>query len=433
MPEYYKDMWNWIHAMGELPGLNMTHLVTKFHGQFNLEAWNRSIDLVIDRHPILKSRVAIGVDGPEFILESEFRNQLTVLAFSAPPDRDMQMALKEMASALIWEPFDPKEGRLFRAFMIVVSDVECVLGVVVHHFIADGWSIAIIGRELLIGYAASISRRQLPLPEPGTQYLDYIEWMSDWLKGPEAESQATYRARQMMNAPTTRLPVECNIDPDAKADVSIESFTIDRTIARHLYNRAREARTTPFLLLLGAKIAALSAVLGSSDIVVAIIAEGRGDLGLRNTVGLLVNNLPIRVAVDWGESFNQLSVRVRQTYLEACKNQLYPSDIYSPGSKLFPVFRFRRIISQNTLSEGRAIGFRFFELPSQPPIKTSARWMPYHYLEILHTGDSMSCNVGYLSTLYRRETITHFVQTFCNAVEMAACGSEKPLSILLGQ
>jgi hypothetical protein len=40
-----------------------------------------------------------------------------------------------------------------------MSDCECVLGIVVHHGIADGSSMGIIGRELLVGYAATVTGR----------------------------------------------------------------------------------------------------------------------------------------------------------------------------------------------------------------------------------------------------------------------------------
>lgn len=426
----FLNLWKSKYADWDLPDINITHLVTKFVGKLDLAAWNRSIDLLLQKHPILNARVEVHGEVAEFVLESgQPREPLALVDPPASSGKDPRLALQELAAALVWRPFDRRGGRLFRAFMIKVSDGECVLGIVVHHAIADGWSMGVIGRELLVGYAAVITGRPITLPGAEIQYPDYIEWMRDWLESAEGRRQKEYWANQMANTQSMRLPTQSNIDFDAKADWAKESFPIDPQLVGSLCKRASQTRATPFLFALTAKIAALASVTGSCDVVVTIVVEQRGQSKLRNTIGILVNYLPIRVSVNWNDSFDQLAAQVRSTYFEACANQMYPFALINPREDAFPFLRFRRIIGDNEAAANSDRGFQFFELPPPPPTRTTAEGVG-HELFILQTANSMSVRIRYLPTLHKKETVTTFAEVFCRALALGAYGSMSPLSLL---
>jgi hypothetical protein len=426
----YLNWWKPRYADWELPDINITHLVSKFVGKFDLAAWNRSIDLLFEKYPILAARVEMQGEVAEFVLESgQTRAPLTIIDLPPFTDKGDPAALQKLAAALVWQPFDREDGRLFRAFIIRVSDRECVLGIVVHHGIVDGWSMNIIGRELLVGYAAAITGRPNTLPRSEIQYLDYIEWMRAWLESPEAQRQKEYWAQQMMNSQSLRLPTQPNIDFETKTAWVKEPFPIDPQLVATLGKRASQTRATPFLFVLTAKIAALACVTGTCDIVVVIAAEQRTQSRWRNTVGILVNASPIRATVNWNESFDELAAQVRETYLKACANQTYPYTLINPQEDAYPFFRFRRIVGENEAAEQFVRGFQFFGLPPQPPSKTPAKGAG-HELFVLQTENSMTGRVQYLPTLHTRETVTHFIKAFCRALALGAYDGASPLSVL---
>jgi len=74
---------------------------------------------------------------------------------------------------------------LLRARLLRVAEREYVLMVVLHHIIADGWSIGVLIRELKELYEACREGKASPLPEIEIQYVDYAAW--------QRELQATAR------------------------------------------------------------------------------------------------------------------------------------------------------------------------------------------------------------------------------------------------
>lgn len=431
MPHYCKDVWEFLHSAEEYSdGINMTRLVTTFRGKFDRRAWNRSLERLMQRHPVLAARVTATSEGLEFVVNSQRRPQLRIVDISACSNEDLAMTLRTLVTALVWESFDAQEGRLFRTFAISVSDSECVLGVVAHHFIADGWSMEIIGRELLITYAAEISGRRLPLPERYVEYLDHIQWMARWLQGPEAQSQAAYWAQQLADPPDVRLPTLDNVDLDALAQWAYEKLTLEPALVRAVCAYAGKIQTTPFVTILTAFIAALSAIVQSSDIVVMIVAEQRSNPRLRYTVGYLVNLLPLRVAVKSDESFHGLATKVGRAYSSACSNQLHPYLLDEWRRNTFPSVRFRRLAPMECERASGSAGFSPFELPERPERDSARRSGAGYWLDIEHRGHSMCCRAGYLPTLYTQKTAARLVRIFRAAVEMAAEVPDSPVSAL---
>jgi hypothetical protein len=427
LPHHCKEFWDQLNGKP-----HMTRLVTRFRGSLNLPMWQRAVGRLLSRHPILNARVVCGAAGLEFVLSPDCNVPMTTIDFAPSSLGNHEAELAALVASLLRAPFDAQEGRLCCTFAIRVSDAEYVLGVICHHLIADTWSLEIIGRELLAAYAAEVTGKTCQLPEQYIQYLDYIQQMNEWLLSEESRSQAAYWRDQLAHPPAVYLPVRREFDADDLTQVTFETFQLERAVIRAVGTRAGTCGITPFIVLLAASFAALAAVIGSHDIAISISALQRGNIRLRNTVGCLVNHLPVRCTVDLEQPFADLLTRVRQSYLHAHDNQLHPYTIAERRAHAFPTFRFRRVPAQHGGPvQGRA-GFSRFDLPLPLPLKTTARRATASLrLEMEQAGDSMRGHVYYLPTLYSQKTVVRLVHTLCAAIDMAADVSGRAMSSLL--
>jgi amino acid adenylation domain-containing protein/non-ribosomal peptide synthase protein (TIGR01720 family) len=170
-----------------------------------------------------------------------------------------------------------------------------------HHLVLDGWSHALVAREVLLRYAAVRAGRAAALPG-APRYRDYVGWLE---RQDDAEAEGFWRETLRGLASPTPLPLdEGHARPfsdhagEAKGDLS--TWLGEETVAR-LAAMARAHRITLSTLVHGAWALVLARYAGERDVVFGTVVAGRpaGLEGAQATVGLFTGSLPVRVEVDW--------------------------------------------------------------------------------------------------------------------------------------
>jgi hypothetical protein len=417
--EHTLPLWNGMkNGLVGVHVTNGTHLVIRFDGTFDHGAWKDSIDALRSRHTVLAARIVDGSNGPEFVPGDCADNPCTVVDISRVDDN--RITAKDVASDLVWQPFDSRQ--LFRAFVVIVSETEYVIGLVIHHFIADLWSMEIIGREVLLSYAAFTSGRRPHHGEHALQYFDYLADMRAWLRGSGARSHAEFWRREMANTPDTRLPVDYDCGP---------------IISRGLCECARMVGATPFLVLLAAKMITLYGFTECRDVVISTLVSGRYDPRWSNVVGLFTNIIRVRALVDPSATFRDFVRNVRSKFIAAYSHQRYPDSMLRAEFEargipdISPGFNFKERDGREPRGQEWFGRFRPFELVPPPLGTCTPRYLPSHFLTIEQADDAMHCHLGYLSVLYKKETFVSFVRRFSRLLQDVSQAPASKLRTLL--
>ncbi|MDV6273696.1 amino acid adenylation domain-containing protein [Rhodococcus erythropolis] len=240
--------------------------------------------------------------------------------------------------------FDLVRERPVRYLLITVADdeegdgkegdgKEAVLVVVLHHMVADGWSLAPLAADLTGAYAARIGGngpQWAPLP---VQYADYALWHREHLGDAAslqslAHSQIAFWKQRLAGAPEQlHLPTDRPrpLDPSmrgAGVDIRIGASTHQKLVAR-----AAEHDATTFIALHACFALLLARYSATDDIVVGTPVAGRGDRSLDLLVGMFVNTLALRTVVDRDATFGEYLAQVRAVDVDAFDNADVPFDV----------------------------------------------------------------------------------------------------------
>ena len=166
------------------------------------------------------------------------------------------------ASAMSWEelrrrlaeeshqPFDLERGPLLRIHLFKSSSHEHVLLLTAHHIAVDFLSVAIILSELSTVYDAG---QHEMLPALHSQYLDYANWQSEMLAGPEGERLWTYWRQQLAGELTPlTLPTDRPRRQVQTFRGAAHAFTLDSTLTSQLKALTAPEAADMFTLLLAA-------------------------------------------------------------------------------------------------------------------------------------------------------------------------------------
>ncbi|HEX7940824.1 MAG TPA: condensation domain-containing protein, partial [Gemmatimonadaceae bacterium] len=306
-------------------------------GALDVAALETSLHELVRRHEVLRTRFA-EVEGEPW---QSIAADLDV-ALEVEPVREGDVAERAQREAL--RPFDLGTGPLIRARLLRVREDEHVMLLVMHHIVCDGWSMAILVRELGAAYLGARTGTPPRLPELPVQYADFAQWQRRWLTGEVLDAQLAYWTRALAGAPPT---LELPADRPRPAVRTARGEQLTRVLGGELTTAlralSRKEGATEFMTLLAAFGALLARYSGQHDIVVGSPIAGRNRAELEGLIGLFVNTLVLRVDTGGAPSFRELVGRVREVCLGAYAHQDLPFD------KLVEVLKPERELNRTPL------------------------------------------------------------------------------------
>lgn len=320
--------------------------------ELDVPTLRRAFQALVKRHSSLRTNFIASSEGPRSRIHDEAE-----LAFQAVDASTWsEAALGEHLDQEAHRPFDLEQGPLMRVFLFSRSAQEHVLLLVVHHIVADFWSLAVLGRELETLYAAERKGGSASLAPLVLQYADYARWQADMLAGPEGERLWDYWQRQLSGElPALNLPSDHLRPPVQTFRGAAETFTLNTGLARQLESLSRAGKATLYMTLLAAFQTLLYRYSGQQDILIGSPTAGRSAAELAGLVGYFVNPVVLRSHLAGDLSFIELLDQVRQTVLAAFAHQEYPFDLLVERLRLLrdpsrsPVFQAMFTMQQSPL------------------------------------------------------------------------------------
>jgi amino acid adenylation domain-containing protein len=320
-------------------------LVMRLRGPLDIKALEDSLHLIAARHEVLRTRF-VEIDGePMQVIEEPSPSKITVVEVSGTEGSAReQEALKVVADA-VRTPFDLTRSPLWRHVLVRFGVEEYVLALVMHHIIADGWSLDVLARELSALYAACAGGRESPLTELPVQYVDYTAWQRErQAQGTEEEQLSYWREQLAGSRSVLQLPTDRPRPPVESYRGATLYTTLPESLTEALKTLGRRESSTLFMTLLAAFNVLLYRYTGQTDINVGTPLAGRNLAEAENLLGFFVNTLVIRTdGIKSSQSFRDLLRRVREITLAAYAHQ----DV--PFERLVEELRIERSLSHAPL------------------------------------------------------------------------------------
>ena len=300
----------------------------RWRGALDVPALIRSFGQLADRHLQLKVRFGVKPDGSL----CQYVDEACIPTVEQADVHDLKAEARTVRVQQLmqqWQqtPFDLEAGRLLRVGLIRLDAEEHVLVVVVHHIIADDWSLQLLVQEFGQIYDAAVQGRQAALPTLPIRYTDYAAWHRSWMEAGESDRQLAYWTACLQGErPVLELPADAPRRADGHYTVASQQRVIDGPLAEGIRQLCARERLTPFMVFLAAFQLLLARHTGLSDISVGIPVSNRNRPELEGLVGFFVNTQVLRTVMHEGLGLRQLLAQVRQTAIGAQAHQDMPFD-----------------------------------------------------------------------------------------------------------
>jgi amino acid adenylation domain-containing protein len=296
----------------------------RIEGALDVDALERAWNGVLGRHEAMRTAFRWkGREVPVQRAEPDVELRVRRQDLRGSSDAEKAAVLERLHRAERETGFDLEQAPLIRCTIVRLEDTRWEVLWACHHLLVDGWSFAVIERDLFALYETerqrSEARRdpgQVNPAAPFRAYLDWIErqdeeaarrWWSERLSGFDtpfklADGTADTEAP---NAPAGTDPAAADLEgADLWGEVSER---VDPEADRKLRSFAASRGLTLNTVVQAAWALVLSRHFRRRDVLYGMIVSGRpADLpGVEDIVGLFINTLPCRLSIDPARSVSE--------------------------------------------------------------------------------------------------------------------------------
>ncbi len=208
-----------------------------------------------------------------------------------------------------------------RVTIYQTGDRDYVLCIVIQHYVTDGWSNAVLVRELWDLYDQIAAGGVMGLPPVRWQYREFAQWQAGRIGGTAWRQHEGYWRQVLAGARSPELP-GASRRGDGRA--AIEELRIGEHSVAALSRLARQEHTTLFTAMLAVFYLWLYSVTGQADLAVGSMFANRLQPEAADTVGFFANLLVLRTPIAADGTFRQLLNATRTTVNGALDHQEVP-------------------------------------------------------------------------------------------------------------
>lgn len=360
------------------PGTGLYNLSAAWRAQgpLNADALQRALNALVCRHEILRTTFCNrgGIPVQEVAPSGEIAIEI-VDASSA--DNPLARVL-ELLAVEEQRPFDLAEGPLTRVRLFRIGPDDHALLLVLHHIIADGWSLGVLMRELARDYRDILAGSGAHIEDLPIQYGDYAVWQHKRMESGAFDSQLDYWRTALAgasNAPALRTD-RAHPSKSNNAGAALR-FEIGVETLRALDNVCRALRVTPFMVLVATFALLLHRHGAGTDVCIGSPVANRTQPETERLIGFFVNLVVLRAQINPSAACDELLLQVRETVLGAFTNQEYPFERIvqelQPQRRPGQTPLFQAVLALNNTTE------QTFDLPGiamavLPPSRTAAKF-----------------------------------------------------------
>ncbi len=287
-----------LYAEGE--GAYVTQFDWAVRGSFDVDAFQRAFQEVVNRHAILRTFFTWeGLERPIQVVRKRAKLTVDLQDLRELSPAEQAERLRAFADDDRARGFDLTKAPAMRVTVFRLGDEHHRCFLSIHHIVIDGWSKSILIREVLSFYHAYAAGRDLSLPVP-TPYADFIAWI-----GKQDPAKAEGFFRQLLAGFSAPTPFGVDLPEGAGAGEGFEDqgFSLSPQESQEVSAFARAQGLTVNTVVQGTFAILLSRYSGEEDVLFGATVSGRSApiTGIDRMVGLFINAVPVRARLHADE------------------------------------------------------------------------------------------------------------------------------------
>jgi amino acid adenylation domain-containing protein len=403
-------------------------------GTLNLAAMQAALDLIVERHAVLRTVFRLENDEPVQIVQAPAPVPVEHVDLEAVAAEEQEVVLQRMIRNESARSFDLSSDLMLRCTLIRLSQGRHVVLFTMHHIACDGWSFSVLVREFVNAYEAGCNGSRPVLPELPIQYCDYAAWQRESVQGGVLAADAAYWQKRLTGIPVIHsLPLDGSRPAVQRFEAERHHQRIDKALLRDLLQLGTAHQATLFMVLQSAFALLVSRFSGESDVVMGVPNGGRARRELEPLIGYFINTQVLRTGIDERQTVADLLAQARTNTLEAFAHNNVPFDhlvdlLKHPRSLAYnPLCQIKFVLQNYEPGELKLAGLHLKSI-GRPEERV-------HFdldLTVVETAEDLRLGWSYKSGLFQQGSIARMAETYLRLLQQMVARPDAKLEALTG-
>ncbi len=378
----------------------------EIEGQVDINIFKNAYIALIEQHDSYRIIIKSKENQPVVKILSDHRSELGFIDFSNESN-SKEIALEYMESNFK-KPFNLSREELLHKFILIkVSVTFYYLFSVYHHIITDGWGTSLMFQRLVRNYNELMEYGEIRSTYPYS-YKAFINDDLAYQKSEDYQIDREFWKNKFSNLPDSFIPL---IKKKKNISQRKELF-FKRPLYNQLNQLSKELRVSTFHTILGILYVYFGRFHENEDLAIGLPVLNRGKSVFKKTVGLFMGVAPLRINIDFENSFEELVLQIKNQLRQDYRHQRFPLgkliqelNLFQEKDRLFNV----------TLSFEKQNYSDHFEGTCTkviPLSHNSERVALALYIREFDEKDDVKIDFDYNISYFSEDSVTRLVQTF---------------------
>ena len=284
------------------------------HENLNFDVLKKAINLVVKQNDAF--RLQFCLQNNEIMQYVKEYKEFDIEIIDLVNEKQLQKLEKDLSN----EIFDIFNSDLYLVKLIQFPDHSGAVLLNVHHLIADSWGMGLAIKEILKNYRALLKNEKY---EPKFSYIDYIKSENEYIESSIFTKDAEYWKEIFKTIPEqATIPSLKNSKTSSNAAKRL-SFTLGTNIMKKINSVCSENKISVFNFFMAVYSLYLSRVSGIDDFVIGTPIINRKNVQEKNTMGMFINTLPLRINITNQNQFKDFCKNISINLLSSFRHQKY--------------------------------------------------------------------------------------------------------------
>jgi thioesterase domain-containing protein len=421
--------WHEQKASPKASALNIAFRL-QLSGPLNAASIEQVLRDLVARHEILRTGFLMTGAGLRQQVWSHAPFRLNVVDLCGLGEKAALAEAERVGREQARTPFELSSPSFFRAVWLPRSATQGELQLTFHSLVMDGWSFAILVRELVDGLAALRAGHDPEFPDVDLHHGDYALWKGEFLASGALDRARAHWREELRNFSRFDVPGDRPRPLERRFQGVIRSILLPGELGEHLIAAAKAQGVTLFSVAAAGLAMALQSASGQTRVAMGTQMSVRDQQELEGVVGPLINTVILRLDVPKGSTLASVTAQCGTKLSDAIEHLHVPfeemmemagevSDTNRP-----PLCSVNFALQQSFVGVGDEVRRQDFAATTSPSFNAGALYDLNFFMVRRPEGWRISCEGD--TDLYDIETIDRHLARWREVLETAEITARLP-------